>query len=328
MAERTKPRSGSFGGPTDQGLEKFQDRISNYGDRRKATRKFLHWLRHQDTTTRPDLQRIQADIAQCANWLMFRHYYTINDVRLAAAHTCKRHLLCSFCAARRGAKYVERYTDRLQVILKERPSLVPVMLTLTTINGPDLKERFSHFMKALRKLLKKRRNAKQGVTCTELSKAVGGVYSVEVTNKGKGWHVHLHAVLLLDDWIDREELSREWHAITGDSYVLDVRRIGGKADALDQHGQINPALVEGFAEVFKYALKFSDLDHSDRLHAWDTMREKRLVGSWGAFRGVQVPESLLDELLDDLPYMELIYRFSGNAYDLTAVRQPDHEETP
>lgn len=329
MAEKQNPRSDGLGGITDQGSSKFDDRITNYGNRRKDTRKFLLWLRSQDNTNRPDIQAVQSKIAGCANWLIFNNYYTVDQIRLASAHSCDKHLLCSFCAARRGSKYVQRYLDRLKIVMQGNPDLKPVMLTLTTVNGNDLEERFTHFMKSLRKLLKKRRNAKQGVTATELEKAVAGVYSVEVTNKGKGWHVHLHAVLLIDDWIDREELSREWQAVTGDgSKILDVRLLAKGADVLDASGEISPKLVEAFAEVFKYALKFSDLDHGDRLHAWETMRGKRLVGSWGAFRGVKPPEGVLDDLLDDLPFIRLIYRFSGQSYDLTSTRDFDENGHP
>lgn len=329
MAERQNPRSDELAGGSDQGFSKFDDRITNYGNRRKDTRKFLLWLRSQDNTNRPDIQAVQSKIAGCANWLVFNNYYTVDQIRLASAHSCDKHLLCSFCAARRGSKYVQRYLDRLKTVMQGNPHLKPVMLTLTTVNGDDLEERFTHFMKSLRKLLKKRRNAKQGVTATELEKAVAGVYSVEVTNKGKGWHVHLHAVLLIDAWIDREELSREWQAVTGDgSKILDVRLLAKGADVLDASGDISPKLVEAFAEVFKYALKFSDLDHGDRLHAWETMRGKRLVGSWGAFRGVKPPEGVLDDLLDDLPFIRLIYRFSGQSYDLTSTRDFDENGNP
>lgn len=329
MSEKQNPQSAVLGGCTDQGSHKFDDRITNYGNRRKDTRKFLLWLRSQDFGTRPDIQAVQSKIAGCANWLVFNNYYTVDQIRLASAHSCDKHLLCSFCAARRGSKYVQRYLERLKTVMQGNPHLKPVMLTLTTVNGNDLEERFTHFMKSLRKLLMKRRNAALGRTSTELEKAVAGVYSVEVTNKGKGWHVHLHAVLLIDSWIDREELSREWQAVTGDgSKILDVRLLAKGADVLDSSGEISPKLVEAFAEVFKYALKFSDLDHGDRLHAWETMRGKRLVGSWGAFRGVKPPEGVLDDLLDDLPFIRLIYRFSGQSYDLTSTRDFDENGNP
>jgi hypothetical protein len=329
MPQRENPRSESCGGHSDQGSSRFHDRISNLGNRRKDTRKFLHWGRSQDFSHRPDILAVFAKLGQCANWLVFNHYHTVDQILLAACHSCDKHLLCSFCAARRGSKYLQRYLDRVKIVLQENPHLVPVMLTLTTVNGEDLDERFSHFMKSLRKLLMKRRNARKGMSSTELEKAVAGVYSVEVTNKGKGWHVHMHAVLLLDDWIDREALSREWQAITRDgSKILDVRRLAKGSEIFDQGGNITPKLVEAFAEVFKYALKFSDLDHGDRLHAWETMRGKRLVGAWGKFIGVKVPEGALDDLLEDLPYMQLIYRFSGKAYDLTAIRDFDDQGNP
>ena len=32
-------------------------------------------------------------------------------------------------------------------------------------------------------------------------------------------------ILLVDDWIDIDKLSNEWLAITGDSHVVDVRRV-------------------------------------------------------------------------------------------------------
>jgi hypothetical protein len=82
----------------------------------------------------------------------------------------------------------------------------------------------------------------------------------------------------------------------GDSFVVDVRPITGDP-------------VEGFLEVFKYAVKFSDQPPADTWHAYSVLKGKRLLGSAGCFRGVEVPDELNDELLDDLPYVDLFYRF-------------------
>ena len=30
---------------------------------------------------------------------------------------------------------------------------------------------------------------------------------------------------LLDTWIDQEQLSETWHEITGDSFVVDIRKV-------------------------------------------------------------------------------------------------------
>ncbi|WP_460549597.1 protein rep, partial [Geodermatophilus aquaeductus] len=274
-------------------------------------------------THREDLQKVSADLRQCASWLKFHHYYRLDDVRLAAAYTCKRHLVCPFCAARRGSKTVERYLDRLAIIAQERPRARLALLTLTVKNGPDLVERHAHLERSWKTLQKRRRDyLNRGTGFTELAKVSGALFSYEVTNKGKGWHPHLHAIVLLDDWLDQEKLSAEWHRITGDSFIVDIRRIGKRLDALvDPTGAIVPEVIDAFTEVSKYALKFSDLSFANNLHAFETLRGKRLQGAFGAFWGVKVPESLLDDLLADEPYLELVYRFNGKSYDLTSTRE-------
>ena len=44
------------------------------------------------------------------------------------------------------------------------------------------------------------------------------------TTKTGEWHPHVHMFALLDTWIDQEHLSETWHEITGDSFVVDIRR--------------------------------------------------------------------------------------------------------
>jgi hypothetical protein len=116
-------------------------------------------------------------------------------------------------------------------------------------------------------------------------------------------------IALAESQPDQQQLAREWQNITGDSFIVDVRPIS----------QDNPA--SGFIEVFKYAVKFSEQDPADTVHAWVTLAGKRLIGSAGMFRGVEVPESLLDdsEGLEDLPYITMFYRYlRGLGYSLSA----------
>ena len=77
--------------------------------------------------------------------------------------------------------------------------------------------------------------------------------------------------------------------------------------------------IDGFLETFKYALKFSDLELSDNLHAYKTLKGKRLINSFGALRGVEVPEELTDDDLDDdLPYMLMLYTYrKGSGYNFS-----------
>jgi hypothetical protein len=80
-------------------------------------------------------------------------------------------------------------------------------------------------------------------------------------------------------------------------------------------------------EVFKYALKFSDLSLPDTWHAYQILNSRRLMGSFGNLRGVKSPESLLDDPLEHLPYLELLYVFvpRSGSYDLrtTKIMDPD-----
>ena len=69
--------------------------------------------------------------------------------------------------------------------------------------------------------------------------------------------------------------------------------------------------------MFKYAVKFSDQPVEDTWHCYETLRGKRLIGSAGCFRSVVVPEQLIDEPFDDLPFRTLFYRYlTGRGYDL------------
>ncbi|HAN48723.1 MAG TPA: hypothetical protein DCQ20_07580 [Nitrospira sp.] len=239
-------------------------------------------------------------LASCANYLLFRHYYTVDKVRLHAASFCKKHLLCPMCAIRRGAKMLKAYLDRYQAVIADHPHLRPYLVTVTVKNGPDLAERLRHLRSALRRMTQARRDyLKRGGFCPQFVKSQGGFHSIEATNKGKGWHPHGHMIWLCGSEPDQKALSAEWHAWTGDSFIVDVRPLHDP--------------VEGFLEVCKYALKFSDLSEEDNWHAYQVMSGQRLIDSHGLMRGVEIPESLLDEPLDGLPYVDLLYRYLGEA---------------
>ncbi len=59
----------------------------------------------------------------------------------------------------------------------------------------------------------------------------GGLRVVEIVNKGRGWNVHLH-VLIDALYLEQPRLSRDWLELTGDSFVVDVRRVGSPKEGL------------------------------------------------------------------------------------------------
>lgn len=291
---------------TDQRAEeaaKLPGRLERYSIAQHHKHKTCDYL-----STMPRYSKIEKEVRECGSYLVFNHYYTLGKVRLAQMFSCKKHLLCPFCAIRRGAKQVKAYLDRFQVIQEQDPFLKPYLITLTVKNGDDLAERYEHLVKAMKDYNQQRRNAIKGTRAfVQLNYVAGAVWSYEFTNKGNGWHPHLHMIALCEGPIDQEKLSEEWRELTGDSFIVDARPFRE-----DQE----PA--EAFLEVFKYALKFSDLPTDLNVEAYEILKGRRLVASFGVFRGVEVPEELTDEGLDDdeLPYYEMFYRFvRGSGYN-------------
>lgn len=280
------------------------ERIARLGDCKKRSRQMGRYIQQEGRGLAPLpgmlYDNLAADVLGCANYLVFNNYYTVDQIRLAKITTCKKHMLCPVCARIRAAKQVKRYLERLEIIRSQRPKIKLALLTMTVKNGDDLEERFNHLKKAWQTYQKNRRNfIKRKTGFNQLCKVEGAVFSYELTNNGKGWHPHLHAVVILNDRIDQDKLSQEWQAITGDSFICDIRSISGDP-------------FEGFLEVFKYALKFSELSLEHNLEAYLTLRGKRLQGSFGDFHGVQVPDTMTDDPLEELPYLELFYKYRGS----------------
>ena len=323
MAKKKTPVNDSnLAGGTFTGADEavlLGERIARYG---QAHARSLAMLDHLQGIKSEPSAKASASLATCGNYLHFREYYTVGKVRLHNATFCKQHLICPLCAIRRGAKALGAYLARWQVIQGEHPELRPYLLTLTVKNGEDLEERQNHLTSSLRKLMDRRRDfnaGTRGAPWTELCKAQGGVYTLELTNKGNGWHPHAHMIVLASSEPCQEALSAEWHRITGDSFIVDCRPITGDP-------------TEGFMEVFKYAVKFSDLSLEDNWQAAQVLKGKRLLNSFGLFRGVEVPDSLLDEPLDGLPFWDRFYRYLGGEYRFTGESPrkstgiPEHQD--
>ena len=281
-----------------------------------AHRRALHMANYAISR---DALKISHKLEKCGSWLLFRDYFTVGKVRLAAANSCDIQTLCPLCAIRRGARMVKAYLDKLQVVQAETPGLKPYLVTVTVKDGPDLGERFKNLRFSMHRMTQARRDhlkAPSKNRHVEFAKAVGGVHSIE-TKRGKNsgeWHPHAHMIWLCHDEPDAKKLSDEWHHWTGDSFIVDVRPFRNSDE-----------ITSGFLEVFKYALKFSELPLADNWEAYERLKGKRLVDSFGCLRGVEVPDDLNDEFFDDLPFVEMLYRYTAAGYSLTRLDGVDLE---
>lgn len=298
------------------------------------------------------MMKVWKALDECGSFLQFRHYFTRDVYKLIAGCTCKKHLLCALCAIRRAAKLIAMYSAKISQVKAESSSNFDEwMITWTVRNGEDLAERFDHLIDCMKRHLHKRRNAIQSPNKTDcILKAIeAAVYSYEVTHsEAKGFHPHCHMVAMVPRGLFEyqpleikgktalvpvefhRQLVKEWQEITGDSFIVDVRLI--ESDRMPEPGEdIEGTRLKALIEVFKYALKMNRLskDHGVndeesiriQVEAYEILKGRRLVGSFGQLRGLKVPENLNDEPITDeeLPFVDLVYQYSGVtfSYELT-----------
>jgi hypothetical protein len=293
------------------GIEALPARVERYGKQKKRALEVLEYAKasaQRGEYFDIPLKRLEL----CGEYLVFQHYPAVNQVRLHAARFCKMHILCPLCAIRRGSKALGAYLPKYEALRASRPLLRPFLVTFTVKDGLDLVERFKHLQRSMRELWMRRHRGRGSV----LHPVEAAVWSYEV-KKGRNsglWHPHAHMVAMATAAPCSVRLAQEWLDITGDSFMVDVRPI----DIDDPVG--------GFLEVFKYALKFSDMTEADTCEAYRALRKRRLVASAGAFRGTEIPDVLTDEPLDDLPFVEYFFRYFDGSYGLDRGRgnRPDN----
>lgn len=314
--EKEKPLEPSeLGGIEEIGVDQLSDigqKIKRYGTAKARNRQMAAFLVQSSTRASNDpYRKLSRQMYDCASWMEFHHYTDTNHTKLARAESCKKHLLCPVCAIRRGAKTLRNYHERAVHLANSHDFH---LVTLTVKNGPDLWERFTHLKNAFKRL---RLRGKKGYGVW--AQVSGAVWSTEFTHSGEGWHPHLHIIVATPKgaapirYGQGSQLAIDWLAVTGDSFITHSAPISG-ADG---------DLAAGLCEVLKYALKFSDLDLADNLHAYETLRGKRLIQSSGCFFGLELPED--DELLDDLedgPYVELFFNYTSCGYKMKPVSSP------
>ncbi len=285
----------SVGADEGQEASTSGKRLNRYGTARRVTDALLATITDDDLraigVTKPDR------IRHCGEWLRFRHYYTVDQHKLAAGNFCDKPLICGLCAILRGSRLLAAYLARLQLVQVVEPRLRPIMVTLTMRNGEDLSQRLDHLRHSLKTLHARRHRPNQPSVMHDIA---GGVFSVEVTNIGNGWHPHAHAIWMVDQshqsftdsrlWA-LQKLSSEWNAITGDSLIVDARPI---TPTQSDEG-LNP-YAAGFCEVFKYAVKPAELGREKLLEAFPVLTGQRLVGAFGCFYGIKEPTKLTDDL--------------------------------
>lgn len=310
--------SETLGGELKQGwdsTDRLLERLKSFSILKLRTKEFIDWaLESGHVTFDKANKKTFRSLQSCGQYLIFRNYLISKRSRLLGACSCKQHLMCAFCASRRGVRNAMAYKEKVDYVQANSPGTIKMLfITFTVKNGESLNERFNHLRSSMQTILKHRNNQKlgKGKHHTEMSKLIGGVFSYEF-KRGSGedlWHPHIHMIALIPDSyiIDAAALKQEWLNITGDSSVINIQYSQNDAPYL---------------EVFAYALKFSEMSHPDRWFASQQLKRERLISSFGELRGVNLDDDVNDDVLtEDEPYVDTLFKWLGLRYSKVEILQ-------
>jgi len=295
-------------------------KVERYGEARTkalSIRQYVH--NHCTEYSQNDkhlLMRQLPKLKACGHRLIFDYAYSRDEYRLTFGNFCNNKWLDPLCGIRWSEKAVSEYVKRHEVVTAQYPEAKRIFMTLTVKNGKCLAKAYNKLDSSLKKMSANIRKARQGKNSSEFGKILGMVGGIEIKRSVRPpyhWHPHFHAMILASDYLDHSRLRDEWHRMTGDSYIVDLREAAG-----DTHT---------FCEILSYSLKVSTMSPKDVVKAYLLLRGKSMLRSWGCYRGVKIPNELTDEPWENLEFARLVYRymFRAESYSLEQYQQFDAE---
>jgi hypothetical protein len=259
-------------------LTKQLKRSARLSERREMKQAFVRKLRRFGYIEQADeLKKCSANFTSlvCSNGHSFK---PIVDYRC--------HLpFCPDCWEVKSHRELARQLPKFLQALKDNPRLIVAFNTLTIRSNKQRALRAG--CKQLKAGFRKLRNRDIWENC------VGGIGRIENTNSRKhGWHPHLHNLLLLKDYIPQNELSENWHEITTDSMVVDIRQVRDVA--------------AGLVEIIKYPFKPADLKKLGKAEIQEMLdlKGERLGLSFGILFGLEADDDIETTLENE--YSEFI----------------------
>lgn len=184
---------------------------------------------------------------------------------------CCHHRFCIPCM-REEARTIQ--SNLHELLAKERTRFI----TLTLRHSPTpLKDQIDRIFQSFNKL-RQRQSWKSHVE--------GGAAFLEIklSDRTGCFHVHLHILAVGSFW-KSSDISAEWHAVTGDSYIVDVRDVK-QSDEVARY-------------VTKYVTKPADdsvlRDESKLDEFIIALRGRRLLTTFGTWRGKKLREKIKGE---------------------------------
>ena len=240
----------------------------NWREKRKVVRQAMQ----EAGTTAGAMQRFDSCGCDCSvEWNATEKRY-----RVIACYCHSRH--CEPCMKGKSSLIINNLRASLQD--RKHRQFRFITLTLKSIPGTPLKPQIKRLYDSYNKLRR---------TPLWKKSQKGGVATLEIkwTNAG-AWHPHLH-IISEGDFVDTYKLSTAWLAITGDSHIVDVRKMSGDKDVAYYVGKYitkgtNDAVWEDPARAVEWVKAVKGLRMAATFGNWRGLkllrREKDQPGEW------------------------------------------------
>ena len=177
-----------------------------------------------------------------------------------------RSRLCPLCRESISRKYMARAIELMSQMD------APKLLTLTIVSSDrSLSEQILHLKESFARL-RRHKNWKKHVA--------GGVATFEITfnRKRQQWHPHLHAIIDSTYW-NKLEIRSAWEQATGDSSIIDIRKVNSKAGAA--------SYIAKYVSKSNNAAEFPD----ERIAEWASeVRSLRFFTTFGSMHALKIED--------------------------------------
>ena len=231
-------------------------------------------------------------ITECCNLVAFRRYLETWDVKLVSANFCKYDRICIACATKRAMKMIKKFKEWIESHNLYDKQRYYIVLTISHKEWDQLEDLMDRLQLYKERLAKAYRNSKrkQQKTKSFFAQFDWMVISIEIAHKWKfWWHPHINILACTDNdiqidsiynrWTTNSELLQERKKMTDwTSYIHNIRKIEVKKDHFSR---------SWIWEVFKYAIKFSDLtvEQLAQVMAVQQKHQYRFFATYWIFRG-------------------------------------------
>ena len=250
--------------PSKEQKKVFFSTIEKLKKSQKLKEKLLPYIQEKYPSLLSNPNRKQR-ITECCNLVTFRRYLETWDVQLVSSNFCKYDRICIACATKRAMRMIKKFKEWIESHNLYNKQRYYIVLTISHKKWDELEDLMARLQKYKTRLSKAYRNSqrKEQKTKSFFSQFDGMVISIEIAHKWNSWrHPHINILACSDKdipiesiyqrWTTNSELLEEWKKLTDwTSYVHNIRKINVSWDKSFSRSWI--------WEVFKYAIKFSDL---------------------------------------------------------------------